>query len=488
MRAWVRVVAVAIVVPLSAGAAWPQADAGAGAPAVSEVDAAGAVPRPAAKVPEADAAAAPETALLDDDTLDDLVAPVALYPDALLAQVLVAATYPLDVMKADRFLADNPDLADKERSDKAAAQGWDASVAVLAGGFPDVIHRLADDIDWTQDLGDAMLAQTDDVFDAVQRMRAQAMAAGNLASNAAQTVDAEGDSISIEPADPQVVYVPTYDPEAAYVAPPAAAPAATEPVATQPVVTQPVTTTDGFTTGDLITTGVVAFGSAMLVDAIFDDDDDWDDYWRGPPPIHWDDDDFRPRPDIDVNGDVNIDRSRDRNRVRIGDRPGTGGGWEPTADQRAAAQDRLAARQAAGTGRARPAGGLDQAQRDKIRAHGDASDVQRKLQAKAPAAGGRTAQPPTKRPAGSALAPGRGDRVETDRTAARGSTSLKRDQKPAAAKQRASTAAHAKQVSRPSANRTPPRAAPEKASVLKKQGGGQRARAASARGHAGRRH
>jgi len=480
MRALVRIVGMAIVVLLSTGAAWPQTEAG--APAVSEVDAAGAVPRPAAEVPEADAASAPETALLDDDTLDELVAPVALYPDALLAQVLVAATYPLDVMKADRFLADNPDLGDKERSDKAGTEGWDESVAVLAGGFPDVIRRLADDIDWTQNLGDAMVAQTDDVFDAVQRMRAQAMAAGNLASNAAQTVDAEGDSIAIEPADPQVVYVPTYDPEAAYVAPPAAA-----PVPAQPVATQPVTTADGLTTGDLITTGVVAFGSAMLVDAIFDDDDDWDDYWRGPPPIHWDDDDFRPRPDIDVNGDVNIDRSRDRNRVRIGDRPGVGGGWEPSADQRAAAQDRLAARQATGAGRARPAAGLDQAQRDRIKARGDAADVQGKLQAKAPAAGGRAARPPAKRQADSALAPGRGDRVETHRAAARGSTSLKRDQKPAVAKQRASTAAHAKQVSRPAANRTPPRAAPAKASVLKKQGGGQRARAASSRGHAGRR-
>ena len=173
------------------------------------------LPRPdaSAAAPAEELAALPaEEGLLSDDALDDLVAPVALYPDSLLTQVLVAATYPLDVMKADRFLDDNADLPDQERADLVDLEDWDESVRVLAAGFPDVLARMADEIDWTEEIGDAMLAQTDDLLDAVQRMRAQAEAAGNLESNEAQAVEVEGDSISIAPADPQVVYVPAYDP------------------------------------------------------------------------------------------------------------------------------------------------------------------------------------------------------------------------------------------------------------------------------------
>ncbi len=165
----------------------------------------------------ADAAAAEP--LLDEDELDDLVAPVALYPDSLLTQVLIAATYPLDIVKAERFLSDNAELSDKDRADAAAGEDWDPSVQVLASGFPTVLERMAEDIDWTEDLGDAMLAQTDDLLDAVQRMRARAAASGNLASNEAQTVATEGDAISIAPANPQTVYVPSYDPVTTYTTP-----------------------------------------------------------------------------------------------------------------------------------------------------------------------------------------------------------------------------------------------------------------------------
>ena len=210
--------------------------------------------------PEELAALPAEEGLLSADALDDLVAPVALYPDSLLTQVLVAATYPLDVMKADRFLEDNADLPDQERADLVDLEEWDESVRVLAAGFPDVLARMADDIDWTEELGDAMLAQTDDLLDAVQRLRAQAEAAGNLESNEAQTVEVEGDSISIAPADPQVVYVPAYDPQTVYTTP----------------VTQPTVVYDdpGVSWGSVLTTGAIAFGSALLVDEIFDDDDE----------------------------------------------------------------------------------------------------------------------------------------------------------------------------------------------------------------------
>src|SRR4029078_3980408 len=110
------------------------------------------------------------------------------------------------------------DLPEKERADKAAAQEWDPSIATLAAGFPSVIGRMADDRDWTENLGDAVLAQPDDVLDAVQRMRSRAVAAGTLTSNDAQVVETEDDNVTIDPADPNVVYVPAYDASTAYTA------------------------------------------------------------------------------------------------------------------------------------------------------------------------------------------------------------------------------------------------------------------------------
>jgi hypothetical protein len=250
------------------------------------------------------AAAAPRSPLLADDALDDLVAPIALYPDSLLAQVLVAATYPLDVVKAQRWVAANTGLAPDARADAAAAQGWDPSVAVLAAGFPTLIGRMADDLDRTQALGDAVVAQTDDVMDAIQRQRGRAAAVGNLESNAAQTVTEEAGAIAIAPADPAIVYLPAYDPATVY----------TQPASGAPVVVTESTDT-GYSTGSLVATGVIAFGAGLLVNELFDDDDDWNGYWRGPPRFDWDDGDFYPRPGrpgINAGGDVNINVDRDR--------------------------------------------------------------------------------------------------------------------------------------------------------------------------------
>ena len=189
-------------------------------------------PRPAADVDETAAApvvesttveeAAEQTAseaLLDADALDELVAPIALYPDALLAQVLVASTFPLEIVKADRFIDESKDLPEKERADKAAQEDWDPSISTLAGGFPSVVARMADDLDWTERLGNAMVAQDEDVLSAVQRMRSRAVAAGTLTSNDAQVVESEDDNVTIDPADPNVVYVPAYDASTAYTAP-----------------------------------------------------------------------------------------------------------------------------------------------------------------------------------------------------------------------------------------------------------------------------
>ncbi len=240
----------------------------------------------------------PEEGLLSDEELDELVAPVALYPDALLTQVLIASTYPLDVVKADRLIADNEGLEQAALADLAAEEDWDESVRALTAGFPSLVNNMAGEIGWLELLGDAMLVQTEDVLDAVQRQRARADALGNLESNEAQVVEVVDDSITIAPADPQVVYVPTYDPVATYA---------------QPMTAAPVVTTGGVSTSDVLTTGAIAFGSALLINEIFDDDDDYyDDYWRGPR-IDWDDAELYPRREVNIDGDVNIDRSRDRN-------------------------------------------------------------------------------------------------------------------------------------------------------------------------------
>ncbi len=154
---------------------------------------------------EETAADATEDALLSEDELQTLVAPVALYPDTLLIQVLVASTYPLDIVKADAFLDDNPDAEPGSLEDEIAAKGWDESVSVLATAFPDVLSDMADHVDWTDTMGTAMLAQSDDVMDAVQVMREQAQDAGTLNSNDQQTVEVtqegdDGDTIIISPA------------------------------------------------------------------------------------------------------------------------------------------------------------------------------------------------------------------------------------------------------------------------------------------------
>jgi hypothetical protein len=128
--------------------------------------------------------------LLSPEQLDTLVAPVALYPDALLSQVLVAATYPLEIAEVGQWLQQNRNLQGPQLVDAARQQNWDPSIQALVV-FPDVISRLNADIRWTTDLGNAFLSQQADVMNAVQRMRAQAMAAGKLHSNEQETVTTE---------------------------------------------------------------------------------------------------------------------------------------------------------------------------------------------------------------------------------------------------------------------------------------------------------
>jgi hypothetical protein len=160
-----------------------------------------------------------QAAKIPADQLDSLVAPIALYPDTLLAQTLVASTYPLELIQLQQWLAKNPGLKDKALADAVAKQPWDPSIQALAG-LPDVVKRLADDIQWTTDLGNAFLAQQSDVMDAVQRMRKKAQDKGNLKSTEQQKVETQvvesKSVIVIEQANPQVVYVPSYNPVVVY--------------------------------------------------------------------------------------------------------------------------------------------------------------------------------------------------------------------------------------------------------------------------------
>ncbi|MGH9831261.1 MAG: DUF3300 domain-containing protein, partial [Blastocatellia bacterium] len=165
------------------------------------------------------ASGAQQSAKIPPDQLDSLVAPIALYPDPLLSQTLVASTYPLEIMQLQQWLARNPGLKDQALVDAVSKQPWDPSIQAMAA-LPDVVKRLADDVQWTTDLGNAFLSQQSDVMDAVQRMRRKAQDQGTLKSNPQVKVETQviqsKSVIVVEQANPQVVYVPSYDPVYVY--------------------------------------------------------------------------------------------------------------------------------------------------------------------------------------------------------------------------------------------------------------------------------
>ena len=166
-------------------------------------------------------AAAQEAPVFKKEQLDQMLAPIALYPDSLLSQVLMAATYPADVADAAKWSKANPNQKGDEAVKAVQSQPWDPSVQSLVA-FPQVIQTMGDKPDWVQNLGDAFLASSKDVLDSVQRLRAQAQQAGNLKSSEQQNVVVEQAPqtqqtvIKIEPANPQVVYVPAYNPTVVY--------------------------------------------------------------------------------------------------------------------------------------------------------------------------------------------------------------------------------------------------------------------------------
>ncbi|MGA8220290.1 MAG: DUF3300 domain-containing protein [Candidatus Acidiferrales bacterium] len=162
---------------------------------------------PSAQTP----ARTPET----PDQLQQLVAPIALYPDSLVAQILAASTYPTQVVEADRWLQAHPELKGDDLAKAVDQQSWDPSVKALTA-FPTVLGNMDKNISWTSELGDSYFNQEQDVMDAIQFMRQKAQQAGNLKDTPQQKVETKDSNIVIEPAYPDVVYVPAYDPWLVY--------------------------------------------------------------------------------------------------------------------------------------------------------------------------------------------------------------------------------------------------------------------------------
>jgi hypothetical protein len=227
------------------------------------------------------------------EELEALAAPIALYPDPVLAQVLIASTNPQEVMDAGNWLLQNQGLEGSALDDAAMAVGFTPPTRALVQ-FPQVVDMMCLQIDWTAELGQAFVDDQAGVLDAVQRLRAQAQDVGTLQSTPQMTVETETQGgqevITVAPPSPEVVYVPQYDPVAAYNPSPEAVAATTAAATTAAPTTTTVTEeSKGHSTGSLVATGVLAFGAGILVNEIFDDDDDWyrhNNYYYGGMPYY----------------------------------------------------------------------------------------------------------------------------------------------------------------------------------------------------------
>lgn len=277
---------------------------------------------------------------LPKERIEQLVAPIALYPDALLTQILMAATYPLDVVQADRWLQDHRDLQGEALDQAVRGEPWDDSVKVLVQ-FPAVLGFMSAHLDWTQDLGDAVLGQLPDLTDAIQRLRREAERVGNLQSNDRLRVEKAGETIVIQPAAADTVYVPAYDPTKVYgqTSPPVSyypavyADAATQYTASRPdttvvyPATQPTTTVYSTSSAN---EGLIGFGAGALVGGLLTAAILWDDHddpiYRGGPgywggrsywsqPAYWNNQGWRSPTNINIDRNIDIDRTR----IRTGD-------------------------------------------------------------------------------------------------------------------------------------------------------------------------
>jgi hypothetical protein len=253
-------------------------------PKTSQSQQSDASPQPAqsaANQQTANASADQPPAKIPADQLDSLVAPIALYPDPLLSQVLVASTYPLEIIQLQQWIEKNKNLKDNALVSGVSKQPWDPSIQAMAS-LPEVVKRLADDIQWTTDLGNAFLAQQGDVMDAIQRMRQKAQGTGALKSNERLRVETkvvqEKTIIVIEQASPEVVYVPVYDPVYVYGA----------PVYPYPAIYYPP-----YPTGTVVAATAISFGVGVALGAA------WSGGWGWG--CGWGDNDI----DINVNNNYN---------------------------------------------------------------------------------------------------------------------------------------------------------------------------------------
>ncbi|MBP6700053.1 MAG: DUF3300 domain-containing protein [Halioglobus sp.] len=228
---------------------------------------AAAPPSAPAPAPAPAPTAAAEQPSFTPEALESLLAPVALYPDPVLAQVLATSTNPQEVLDAGNWLLENPDLKGKELEAAGTALGFTPPMLALIQ-FPTVVDMMCMEMDWTTELGVAFQADEPAVLAAVQRLRKQAAEMGNLQSSEQMNVATEKQNdqqvIIVQPANPEVVYVPQYNPTAVYTTP---APATTTAVTT-------TSSSSGYTGGEMVATGLLAFGAGILVNEVFDDDDD----------------------------------------------------------------------------------------------------------------------------------------------------------------------------------------------------------------------
>jgi len=240
------------------------------------------------------------------EELEQLVAPIALYPDDLVAQILMASTYPLEVVEAARWVKANPKLKGNQLTTALEKQNWDPSIKSLVN-FPSVLNMMNDKLDWTQKLGDAFLAQQKDVMNTVQRLRAKAQAQGTLKTTKEQKVVVQEQSIVIVPADPQVIYVPTYNPTVVYGAWPYPA--------YPPYYYYP----PGYTAG----VAAFSFAAGVAVGAA------WGYAWGG---CNWNHGDVN----VNVNKNVNVNNQINRNNYanKVSTNPGGQGEWKHNPDHR----------------------------------------------------------------------------------------------------------------------------------------------------------
>ena len=248
------------------------------------------------------------------EELDQLVAPIALYPDSLVAQILMASTYPLEVVQAGRWVKANEKLKGDELATALEKQEWDPSVKSLVN-FPQVLDMMNEKLDWTQKMGDAFLAQQKDVMDTVQKLRLKAYGEGNLKTTEQQkvVVEEEAKTIIIEPAKPEVVYVPTYNPSVVY----GAWPYPSYP----PYYYYP----PGYVPG----AGLFAFGMGVAVGAA------WGYAWGN---CNWRGGDVNVNVNQNTNINNSIDRSKYQNKVTTGQ--GGKGEWKHDPEHRKGASYR----------------------------------------------------------------------------------------------------------------------------------------------------